>query len=906
MVNRKKSVSKIVTKPKSPKTIEEKEIDFRAERAQQTRFRITVLDEVHFPFTDYETVGDTNVRYTVEIRSLSDKINSCNCPDHRVNMLGTCKHIEGTLNFIRAQGKRKFKAHAELGSSRAEIFLHPKTKEACIQWPQQEVHLDEVRSLLSPYASTGQTQLVNPVMGVATLDHTLRGASQEVVSKIRLSQHLVDWTARLQQIQDSEDDRKQFLADVEAGKRSLQMLSCNLLPYQEEGMLHLAFQRRAILADEMGLGKTIQAIAACELLRRLNGTRRVLVVTPASLKGEWEEQIARFSGLPTLIVRGSRADRLMAYKQDSFFYLVNYEQVRSDHDEIQALMAPDVIVLDEAQRIKNWPSKTSWAVKQVKTSYAFVLTGTPIENRIDEIYSIMQVVDPYILGPLYKFQQDFYQFDERQKPVGYKNLDELHRKLKPVVLRRRKKDVEEQLPERTINNFLVTMDPEQALRYKAYSDQTARLLAILKKRPLNLEEQKKLQRLLACMRMVADTPYILDEECRECPKLRELEEILLEFTLDQDNKLIIFSEWERMLFLVRELVEGLGIDYAWHSGSVSQDQRRQDIKRFKEDPNCRIFLTTDSGSTGLNLQVANVVINLDLPWNPAKLEQRIARAWRKNQVRRVQVINLITENTIEHRMLSMLAQKQAVADVVLDALGDSTEMPLPSASQHAFVDQLEQLIVPQYQITARKKEDKPSPEQLKQNILARHSDRIQLLEIRNESVLAVVDKIDPEIRASLSEAVQGAVEVLDLDTFTALRRLVTAGLIQFGTDKQVLFQSDLLQTSQRNHHGQKLEQATALYKETERKLKMISLLKTGGFIAEALPYAREIFHKGVDVLKILDQALDPKALQIREWLENEQSPEILVGHITSWMEELSATLAEFSLGITFSQRELDG
>ncbi len=183
---------------------------------------------------------------------------------------------------------------------------------------------------------------------------------------------------------------------------------------------------------------------------------------------------------------------------------------------------------------------------------------------------------------------------------------------------------------------------------------------------------------------------------------------------------------------------------------------------------------------------------------------------------------------------------------------------------------------------------------------------IQLLEIRNESVLAVVDKIDPEIRASLSEAAQGAVEVLDLDTFTTLRRLATAGLIQFGTDKQVLFQSDLLQTSQRNHHGQKLEQATALYKETERKLKMISLLKTGGFIAEALPYALEVFHKGVDVLKILDQVLDPKALQIREWLENEQSPEILVDHITSWMEELSATLAEFSLGITFPQRELDG
>ena len=120
-----------------------------------------------------------------------------------------------------------------------------------------------------------------------------------------------------------------------------------------------------------------------------------------------------------------------------------------------------------------------------------------------------------------------------------------------------------------------------------------------------------------------------------------------------------------MLELVRELAGKLGLDYAWHTGQVPQRQRRGEIRRFKEDPDCRLFLSTDSGATGLNLQVADVVINLDMPWNPARLEQRIARAWRKHQKRPVQVINLVTEHTIEHRMLALLEQKRSLAEGVV-------------------------------------------------------------------------------------------------------------------------------------------------------------------------------------------------------------------------------------------------
>ena len=220
------------------------------------------------------------------------------------------------------------------------------------------------------------------------------------------------------------------------------MLHHPLLPYQREGMLHLAFGERALLADEMGLGKTVQAIAACELLARRKGIARVLVVCPASLKAEWEEQIARFTERPRALVFGARPARLAAYREPPFFTIVNYEQVLIDAADINEMLRPDVVVLDEAQRIKNWQTKTARRVKSLRAPYAFVLTGTPIENRIDELYSIVQYLDPELVGPLFRFNRDFYALDERGRPIDYKNLAELRRRLAPVMLRRRKADVE--------------------------------------------------------------------------------------------------------------------------------------------------------------------------------------------------------------------------------------------------------------------------------------------------------------------------------------------------------------------------------------------------------------------------------------------------------------------------------
>ena len=573
-----------------------------------------------------------------------------------------------------------------------------------------------------------------------------------------------------------------------------------LLPYQREGAAHLAFHERALLADEMGLGKTVQAIAACEILARNKGIARVLVVSPTSVKAEWEEQIARFTDRDARFVAGLQPERLKLYAAPAFFTLVNYEQVVRDADDINRLLKPDVVILDEAQRIKNWQTKTARRVKSLVSPYAFVLTGTPLENRIDETYSIVQYLDPEIFGPLFRFNRDFYTLDERGRPAGYKNLGEMHRRLASVMLRRRKRDVEDELPGRTDQTFFVPMKPEQAERYAEYEFRARKIAAIAQHRPLTKEEFERLQQNLACMRMVCDTPAILDPECRVSPKLEELEGVLAELLEDASRKIIVFSEWVKMLELVRELAAEMGVDCAWHTGGVPQLKRRAEIQRFREDPTCRLFLTSDAGATGLNLQMANAVINMDLPWNPAKLEQRIARAWRKGQKSVVTVVNFVTENSIEHSILHLLSHKRSLADGVLDGAEDFSEIALPSG-RAALIERMQAMLGSGEPIRIK---TLPPEEALVEDIKKRHGERLAHAEMRADRLIVVLDA-EPSLIAAEQTRVSPLTpktEVLDRGSWEMLQRFAAAGLIGF-TDARakILHQSEASGARDAGHRG---------------------------------------------------------------------------------------------------------
>ncbi|HEX4179575.1 MAG TPA: DEAD/DEAH box helicase [Caulobacteraceae bacterium] len=611
-------------------------------------------------------------------------------------------------------------------------------------------------------------------------------------------------------------------------------------------MIHLAFGGRALLADEMGLGKTVQAIAACELLARREGVERVLIVCPASLKAEWEEQIARFIDRPVRSVFGPRPARLAAYRDPPFFTIVNYEQVLSDAEAINELLAPQIVVLDEAQRIKNWHTKTARMVKSLRSRYAFVLTGTPVENRIDELYSIVQYLDPELVGPLFRFNRSFYKLDERGRPVDYRNLEELQRRVRPVLLRRRKADVESELPGRTVKTFFVPMVEEQQVRYDDFAQGAAKLAQIAQRRPLTQQEFDRMQMLLACMRMICDTPAILDPTCRICPKLEELERVLEDLLAEPERKIIIFSEWERMLQLVHELASELGVEAAWHTGSVPQIRRREEINRFKQDPACRLFLSTDSGSVGLNLQAASAVINLDLPWNPAKLEQRIARAWRKNQTRSVTVINFVAENTIEHSILHLLGAKQALADGLLDGLGEVGALKMPSG-RGALIERMRAMLDG---AEALGPSISPPEEVLAADLRNRHGDRVLRVEVQTGPggvrVLAVLDLEADALTAEIERlnSPEGGVqaEVVDRATWLTLRRLVSSGIMKVAGESPRVLHTAAEFADANPPADAHAHQAVEWRGEAERMVRMAGVLAAGGFPEEVPPLLMKALH----------------------------------------------------------------
>ena len=772
------------------RTTDQEEIELRQRRALEEQPRIRNLEPAWRIFSQFEVISRSGMTYSVELRSLAERVFSCTCTDFRINGLGTCKHVEAVLLHLEARFPKIFAEAQENGSDRIDVVWDSTHDTLGIQntantMPETVAEFFDSEGLLR--REHEPEEIVEELGGLG-------------IPALRISQEIPHRLEHRRRLAERLVLRRDYEEKVQAGIYPQHETHMPLFPYQREGMMHLAFNERALLADEMGLGKTIQAIAACALLHRMGKAGRVLVVTPASLKSEWEEQIQRFTGLSYRLVFGPHRERLRALQHPSFFTIVNYEQIVRDALEVNRLLHPDIVVLDEAQRIKNWSTKTAQAIKRLQSRYAFVLTGTPIENRIDELYSIVDFLDPTVFGPLFRFNREFYELNERGRPEEYQNLELLRDRIRPLLLRRRKADVETELPGRTDRNLFIPLSHQQREAYRDHEAQVSRLINIAKRRPLTKQEQEKLMRELAMMRMICDTNYILDREDRTSPKIEELESILQTCLTEPEVKVVLFSEWERMLELARDRLQRMRIGFAWHTGSVPQKRRRAEIRVFKSDPQCRVFLSTDSGGVGLNLQNASVVINCDLPWNPAKLEQRIARAWRKNQSRAVTVMNLIAEQTIEHRMLGTLAAKQGLADGVLDSVGDLKEIKLQKGAQ-TFLSKLELMIGPTVNLGPPPPGPAAAPVDAPE-AFARHAAHLlgaQLVgceerfpEGQTHSVLLVVVERDSSVwRERLRPAYEKLVgnrqsgppddirlEVVDRSTQEAVQRLCEAGLLQ--------------------------------------------------------------------------------------------------------------------------------
>jgi SNF2 family DNA or RNA helicase len=442
-----------------------------------------------------------------------------------------------------------------------------------------------------------------------------------------------------------------------------------------------------LIGDEMGLGKTIQAIAAAEILARHFGVAKVLVICPTSLKYQWQSEIKRFAGRDARVISGGRAQRQQDYVHDDFCKITNYEKLQPDLDLIAA-WAPDLVIVDEAQRVKNWNTIAARALKRIDSPYAVVLTGTPLENKLEELISIVQFVDQHRLGPTWKLLYEHQIKDEAGRVTGYTGLEKIGQTLAPIMIRRRKSEVLMQLPERTDQNLMVPMTEMQMLHHQENADVVAQIVNRWRKMKfLSDKDQRRLTCALQNMRMSCNSTYLIDQETDHGVKADELAALLDELCAQPEAKVVVFSQWTRTHDIVIRRLEARGLGYVSFHGGIPSEKRPALVDRFRDDPACRVFLSTDAGAAGLNLQHASTLVNMDLPWNPALLEQRIARIHRMGQKRPVQIINFVAKGTIEEGMLSVLAFKRSLSAGILD--GGESEISLGGSRLNRFMKEVE-------------------------------------------------------------------------------------------------------------------------------------------------------------------------------------------------------------------------
>jgi len=668
--------------------LREEQIDIRRQRAREGKFQIQNLGRNRI-FSDYQVTNPTTAgQYKVAIRGFEVGDNSCTCPDFKSNTLGTCKHIEAVLEALREESPGPVRQR-KAAITRPEIYLqYGEQLQLGLHLPPR--HSDPLADLARRFFdkngiwknSGGYEDLVSAVQSIPEQVTVLSDAMEFIDREIERK----TMTRREQELLD-ELERPAKEEDHSAGSALRSLLKAPLYDYQLRGAVFLACRGRSILGDDMGLGKTVQSMAAVELLARERGIERVLVVAPASVKYQWESEIRKFIDRPVQVIEGGHDERLRQYSQPTFYRLVNYEQILRDLDALNA-WTPDLIVLDEAQRIKNWESKISRAVKKLRSRYAIVLSGTPLENKLEELYSIVQFVDDRRLGPAFQFLHEHRKLDENGRLLGYRNLDRIRDKLAPILLRRTRAEVLNQLPERTDSTLYVEMATEQRAPYE---EQRAALARLLQKKVLADLDRKRILCCLANLRMLCDSTWLFDKTTNVSPKLDEFAQLMPELVEEGGHKAVVFSQWELMLEKASERLTQLGVGHAFLHGRVPSKDRRKLLEDFRDDSSCRVLLSTDAGGTGLNLQVADTVINLEVPWNPAVLEQRIARVHRMGQSRPVRVILLVTRGSIEERVLKTIEMKRSLFAGVFD--GDSDEMTFDAIGHQQFLQTVRDLIV---------------------------------------------------------------------------------------------------------------------------------------------------------------------------------------------------------------------
>ena len=444
-------------------------------------------------------------------------------------------------------------------------------------------------------------------------------------------------------------------------------LQATLRPYQRRGLSWLAEMCElglgGCLADDMGLGKTVQVIAL-HLHRRPLEAGPTLVVCPTSLLGNWERELARFA--PDVPVRRYHGgDRHLEELAVDEVVLVTYGVVRRDR-AVLAEVGWGLVVADEVQHAKNPLSRTARELRAIPAAARVALTGTPVENRLTELWSILDWTTPGLLGPLERFRRSVAVRVERYRDADA--TERLARVVRPFLLRRRKSDprIAPELPAKTETDRVVPLTPEQTTLYEAVVRETLAKIASSE----GIERRGLVLRLLTALKQICNHPAQYLHEAAPLPgrsgKLAALDE-LLDVILDEGEAALVFSQYVEMCRLIRAHLADRGVPTLFLHGRVPARRREELVARFQDGAAPVFLLSLKAGGVGLNLTRATHVVHYDRWWNPAVEDQATDRAYRIGQDRPVQVHRLVAEGTLEDRIAALLASKRDLAEAVVGA-----------------------------------------------------------------------------------------------------------------------------------------------------------------------------------------------------------------------------------------------
>ena len=440
-------------------------------------------------------------------------------------------------------------------------------------------------------------------------------------------------------------------------KEVLWQTDAPLRDYQKAGVNFLVTAKRAILGDDMGLGKTLQAIMACEAEQ----FHRALIICPNTLKWVWHDEIRKWTGKNATVIGGGRKHReqgLKAYKGG--YLIINYESARL-HPEIQE-GEWDVMICDEAHRLKNRKALQTQFVRRIKTNHAYMVTGTPMMNRTEELWSLLNILYPKTFTSFWRFvdmycQKNTTYYGTEILPGTDEQTEDLREILQPIMIRRRKDEVLTELPAKVYQRLPVELEGRQKAMYQQMErDAIAVLSEGAIAAPVVIAQITRL-------RQIAVGAQLLDPEIDSSAKFRALDEIL--DTHLETHKVVVFSQFRQAIELLEERYAALGPVSV--TGTVSQEDRTTATRRFQTDDNCRIMLSTiQAGGLGLTWTAADIVVFLDRHWTPAMNTQAEDRLHRLGQRNSVTVINLVAKDTVEEWIETLLEEKQINFNKVIE------------------------------------------------------------------------------------------------------------------------------------------------------------------------------------------------------------------------------------------------